>query len=99
MQVQFCMQPIEQTGDLEIPSVQVKIIRVVSELQYCSQPGVLPGTLVIPGRRFEARMTTEASSKIMRQLKEMSGIVDKSNNMHGLRHTTVNLMLNIDCPE
>ena len=44
-------------------------------------------------------MTTEASSIVMRQLKEMSGIVDKSNNMHGLRHTTVNLMLNIDCPE
>ena len=43
-------------------------------------------------------MTTEASSKVMRQLKDMSGIVDKSNNMHGLRHTVVNLMLNIGCP-
>lgn len=56
------------------------------------------GPLVIPGRRFDERMTTEASSKVMRQLKDMSGIVDKSNNMHGLRHTVVNLMLNIGCP-
>ena len=32
-------------------------------------------------------MTPEASMKVMRELKEMSGIVDKSNNMHGLRHT------------
>ena len=66
---------------------------------YYKFPPFSTGPFVFPGVSYEVRMTTTASSKVMHKLKMDAGITNKSNNLHGLRHTVVNLMLDINCPE